>query len=50
MAACAGSGADDDVWFKFVATYSTHDFEVLNVTAVQGEQYVIRTSTVPIKY
>ncbi|MCB0381319.1 MAG: hypothetical protein KDD24_08680, partial [Flavobacteriales bacterium] len=32
IAACAGSGADDDVWYKFVATSTVHNFDVLNVS------------------
>jgi hypothetical protein len=32
IAACAGSGADDDVWFRFVATSTSHTFDILNVT------------------
>lgn len=31
IAACAGSGADDDVWYRFVATSTVHNFDVLNV-------------------
>ena len=32
IAACAGSGADDDVWFSFVATHTSHKTSLLNVT------------------
>jgi len=31
VAACVGSGADDDVWFSFVATSTVHNFDVLNI-------------------
>lgn len=32
---CSGT-ADDDVWFKFRASYSTHLIDILNVVAVSG--------------
>ncbi len=32
IAACAGSGADDDVWFRFTATSTSHTFSILNAT------------------
>lgn len=32
IAACIGSGADDDVWFSFVATSTVHNFDLLNIT------------------
>lgn len=31
IAACAGT-ADDDVWFRFVATSTVHNFDLLNIT------------------
>ncbi len=30
--ACTGSGADDDVWFSFVATSTSHDFTIDNIS------------------
>ncbi len=35
QAACTGN-ANDDVWFSFIATSTTHTFEVSNITAVVG--------------
>lgn len=32
VSACVGSGADDDVWFKFVATSTDVIIELLNIT------------------
>lgn len=32
ISACAGSGADDDVWFSFVATSTSHEFTINNIT------------------
>lgn len=34
-AGCAGT-ADDDVWFKFRASYPTHLIDILNIVAVSG--------------
>lgn len=36
QSACVGSGADDDVWFSFIATSTTHEFEISNVSATTG--------------
>ena len=36
MPACTGAGADDDVWFIFTATATTHTFQVQNVTPLGG--------------
>ena len=32
ISACVGSGADDDVWFSFVATSTVLNFDLLNIT------------------
>lgn len=32
ISACAGSGADDDVWFTFTATSTTQTFDLLNIS------------------
>jgi Secretion system C-terminal sorting domain len=32
IAACIGSGANDDVWFTFTATSTAHNFDILNIT------------------
>ena len=37
IAACIGSGADDDVWFSFVATNTSHKFDILNVTGTSTD-------------
>jgi len=37
VAACVGSGADDDVWFSFVATNTTHNFDLLNITGTSTD-------------
>lgn len=34
--ACVGTGADDDVWFSFVATNVAHSVSLRNVTAASG--------------
>ena len=31
IAACVGSGADDDVWYTFVATSTVHNISLLNI-------------------
>lgn len=31
ISACVGSGADDDVWYRFVATSTVHNFDLLNI-------------------
>jgi Secretion system C-terminal sorting domain len=36
LAACTGSGADDDVWFSFVATATGHKIKLSNVVATSG--------------
>ena len=32
ISACVGSGADDDVWFSFTATNTTHEFTLYNIS------------------
>ncbi len=36
LAACSGSGGDDDVWFSFVATAASHKIKISNVIATSG--------------
>lgn len=37
IAACAGSGADDDVWYRFVATSTVHNFDLLNIVGTTSD-------------
>ncbi len=32
ISACVGTGADDDVWFSFTATSSSHEFSLYNIS------------------
>lgn len=36
LPACSGTGADDDVWFSFVATGAAHKIKIQNVVAQSG--------------
>lgn len=37
ISACAGSGADDDVWFSFVATSTVHNFDILSISGTSTD-------------
>ncbi len=37
IAACIGTGADDDVWFSFVATSTSHKFDLLNISGTSTD-------------
>ncbi len=37
ISACVGVGADDDVWFSFVATSTTHTIDISNVTGTSTD-------------
>ena len=37
IAACVGSGADDDVWFTFTATSTSHTFDILNISGTSTD-------------
>jgi gliding motility-associated-like protein len=42
---CNLAQADDDVWFKFVATRSTHTFEIENITPLIDMAFTIYSGT-----
>ncbi|MBN2727723.1 MAG: T9SS type A sorting domain-containing protein [Bacteroidales bacterium] len=37
ISACVGSGADDDVWFSFTATSTSHEFTIDNITGTSTD-------------
>jgi len=47
IAACVGSGADDDVWFKFVATNSSLNVDITNVSGSTDCVHEIFSGTCP---